>query len=402
MTKKYDIMIVGGGVAGLTCAWRLSQKTDASIALLERKESIGRNVTPGTLNIGFVDRLKRWGFSKAIERTYTRLGLYTADESAKFDLGGKPVGASINYGKFCRLLARRSSGNADIFTGIKAGKIEWTGHGIRINGEFDARLMIDASGAGMLVRKKLKLRLPRRYSAVRGARFSGCSLGDRDEMSLILDSPYCTGGGWLYPLGRNGGASCGVAFLENSAAAAGMKKAQDGFGGMVASFEPFSEYLKDAEIEEMEWGVVPIEPAKKLAHDRMLVVGDAAGQAFPLLVEGFRPAVESAVMCSDVAAEAYSCGDFGQRMLGKYEREWNRTNGRRYLMERVSSDVAFGRSPEGWSGFMRKIRGLDPEIVIPFVGGDLKDKTAIRKMLPKREALKALLGYLRYGFFDWL
>lgn len=396
MTGKYDIVIVGGGAAGLTCAWKLSEKTDADIALLEEKESIGRNVTPGTLNMEFVNRLKGWGFSKAIERTYTRLGLYTVDESAKFDLGGKPIGASINYGKFCRLLAKKSG--ADIFTGTKAGNIERTGYGIRINGEFDAKLVIDASGAALLTQKKLGARPPRKYFIVSGARFSNCSIRDASDISFIFNSQYSTGGGWFYPIGKRC-ASAGIAFLENFYDV-DTKTQESGFRNMRKSLMPFSEYLDGAEMECREWGIIPVEPTKTFASDRVLAVGDAAGHAFPLLGEGFRPTVESAIMCSDFAAQAYGSGNFDLQELKKYEVEWKRINAQRYLMERISQDIAFGRTSKEWSDFTRRLKDTSSEDVIRFIGGDLRDKTAIRRKLPKKEALKAALRYIHYQFFD--
>lgn len=396
--KKYDIAIVGAGAAGLTCAWQLSEKTGASIAVLEADEKVSRDITPGTLNMDFVGRLKDWGFSRAIEHIYTKLGLYCADESARFDLGGRPVGAAINYKKFCQLLANRS--DADIFTGTTAEKIENTGAGIRINSEFEAKLLIDASGAAHLTQKLTGARPPRKYSIVRGARLSDCSIEEPNEISLILDSPYCTNGGWFYPFGRSG-ASCGIAFLENGQTV-DPSRAESCFDGMVKALKPFSEWTKGAVADSVERGVVPLEPLQKLAYDRIMTVGDAAGQAFPLLVEGLRPSFESAIMCSDFAAAAYESGDFSLKRLNGYELGWKRKNGRRYLMEQVSRDIAFGRSPEEWSDFTRKIKDFDSKTVIQFVSGDLRDKAPIRRKLPKKEALMAALLYLRYRFFHWL
>lgn len=395
MTKKYDVVIVGGGAAGLTCAWRLSKKTDADIALLEKKEHVGRNVTPGTLNMEFVNRLKRWGFSGAVERMYTRLGLYTTDESAKFDLEGKPIGASINYGKFCRLLAGKSS--VDIFTGTKAEKLERTSYGIRINDEFDAKLVMDASGAALLTQKKTNARLPGKYFIVQGARFSGCSIKDHSEFSLIVNSSHGTGGGWLYPL-RHDEASFGIAFLEDSPDF-DRHLAKRGFKMAANAFTPFSDYLRNAKVDSVECGVIPVEPLENISHDRTLLVGDAAGHAFPVLGEGLRPTVDSAILCSEFAASSYESNDFSARRLKLYETEWKKRNQKRYLMEQVSRDVSFGRTADEWSDFLRKIRKFHPEMIIPFISGELQNRKDIRKSLPMKEALKAAMAYLRYKIF---
>ena len=56
----------------------------------------------------------------------------------------------------------------------------------------------------------------------------------------------------------------------------------------------------------------------KLFGDAMLLIGDSAGLAYPNSGEGIRPAVESAIIAANVAVEAN--GDFSAARLGDYEK----------------------------------------------------------------------------------
>jgi flavin-dependent dehydrogenase len=51
-----------------------------------------------------------------------------------------------------------------------------------------------------------------------------------------------------------------------------------------------------------------------LSDDGVLLVGDAAGLAYPNSGEGIRPAIESAIIAADVIATCQGTGDFGPRL----------------------------------------------------------------------------------------
>ena len=55
----------------------------------------------------------------------------------------------------------------------------------------------------------------------------------------------------------------------------------------------------------------------KLFDDRLLLIGDAAGLAYPNSGEGIRPAIESALIAADVIAQA--AGDYGSNSLADYQ-----------------------------------------------------------------------------------
>lgn len=67
---------------------------------------------------------------------------------------------------------------------------------------------------------------------------------------------------------------------------------------------------------------IPISPAKRSYLDRLLVVGDAAGQVKPTTGGG----IYYGILCADIAArtldDAFAGGDLSARRLGQYEDRW--------------------------------------------------------------------------------
>ncbi|TFG23869.1 MAG: NAD(P)/FAD-dependent oxidoreductase [Promethearchaeota archaeon] len=80
-------------------------------------------------------------------------------------------------------------------------------------------------------------------------------------------------------------------------------------------------------------------PEKTYANGVMLI-GDAAGFPCPLEAEGIFPAMESAEIAVEVAAEAIAEGDYSENKLKEYERRWQ---------EESSIGTEFDAGPQLWS-----------------------------------------------------
>jgi digeranylgeranylglycerophospholipid reductase len=81
--------------------------------------------------------------------------------------------------------------------------------------------------------------------------------------------------------------------------------------------------IKDR-IPEIRYGGIPLKPLSRTFSDRLLVVGDAAGQVKPTTGGG----IYFGLLCADIAAEtlhkAFQENDFSVRVLSGYERKWHK------------------------------------------------------------------------------
>jgi flavin-dependent dehydrogenase len=59
---------------------------------------------------------------------------------------------------------------------------------------------------------------------------------------------------------------------------------------------------------------------RRVVDDGVVLVGDAAGLAYPRSGEGIRPAIESGLLAAGVLARAAAAGDFGAAALDPYRR----------------------------------------------------------------------------------
>ena len=88
---------------------------------------------------------------------------------------------------------------------------------------------------------------------------------------------------------------------------------------------------------------IPILPLARTYADRVLVVGDAAGQAKATSGGGIYYSLLCARMAAETAARAMAAGDLSARFLGRYERAWRQQIGLelragrlfRFLFERL-------------------------------------------------------------------
>lgn len=127
-------------------------------------------------------------------------------------------------------------------------------------------------------------------------------------------------------------------------------------------------------------GGIPLKPLPRTFGNRVLVVGDAAGQVKPVTGGG----IYYGLLCADIAAEhldrALKTGDLSARSLEGYERDWKQLLGKElregYLARRVYERLGYGFidrlfktvREQGVAGALLK----DPEFKFDWHGGALR------------------------------
>jgi flavin-dependent dehydrogenase len=103
---------------------------------------------------------------------------------------------------------------------------------------------------------------------------------------------------------------------------------------------------------EISYGAIPLKPPARTYGDRLLAVGDAAGQTKPTSGGGLYYGLIGADAAAETLAKALTDGDLSAGRLGEYEKKWRGKLGRemrngywaRRLYERLSDkqiDLAF-------------------------------------------------------------
>lgn len=75
---------------------------------------------------------------------------------------------------------------------------------------------------------------------------------------------------------------------------------------------------------EIKYGGLPLKPLPKTSGERVVVVGDAAGQVKPTTGGGIYYSLLSAQIAADTLHQALASNDFGAKMFRRYEKSWNK------------------------------------------------------------------------------
>lgn len=361
---KCDVLIVGGGIAGLSAAVTLCTESDLRVILVE-KLNIGSNLTtPAVL----WETVREFGLEDSILGRYTGfihhspLGAY-----AHFDFG-RVVLAALDYQRACDILYSRATDNGLAFA--KAGALDFSPQlpdplkplVIRLDtgDRIESRLLIDASGHIQWAANLLNIKRSGYYSHCFGELLAGCSIEDVSSFRFLGPTRrYGNGGGWLYPAGDKS-VSMGYSRVTPEYA----DNRSDLIAGYEAAkkeFRPYSDWVKRGVRERVELGTVPVGRIGKFSADRILIVGDAAGQAHPWVVEGCRPALNNGRLCARVAIDAFAKERFDHAFLSAYERQWNKTNRERFWRTSSVAELVWNQSDKDWDSMIANCGRLSPE-----------------------------------------
>lgn len=327
--RSFDVVIIGAGLAGLQCARLLSQH-GAKILLVDRKNDLAKGVH--TTGIFVRKTFEDFDFpALTLGRAVRNVTLYSprlkplelASEKDEFRVGkmgalylsylqdcitnGVQFAAGTRYVSACELKPGKTaevnklrheiaSADPDAGTLISLEK-----NGERF--EVTAKVLIGADGVGSRVAKDLGLDENREWIVGYEEVYRGLPLSGEPRLHCFLDSKLAPG----Y-----------LAWITNDG-----EEIHIGVGGYPAGFNPrealkiFKERVKGRFIDlsgakpaETRGGRIPVGGVlRRIANQRGLLIGDAAGAVSPLTAGGLDPCLRLSAMAASIVRERLATGD---------------------------------------------------------------------------------------------
>lgn len=273
----YDVVIVGAGPAGLTCA-EVTAKQGASTLVLERKKSIGAKVCAGGITWnGLITKLK-----DISERSFRTQYIYTKRQ--QFSISKKnPIIATVNRETLGQLMHENALNvgatirtNCQV-TSIEDDQITFLNRDSGVYERVQYKTLVGADGSSSTVRKYLQIPV-----TGFGVGINFMVEGDFPTMewhlnSSLFGSGYC----WIFP--HRGIASIGAYADAKSVSAKYLKTSLIDWSK--SNHINLSDSTLDAERINYDY--------KGYRFGNIFLIGDAAGLASALTGEGIYPAMVS-------------------------------------------------------------------------------------------------------------
>lgn len=377
----FDVVVVGGGPAGSSAAAAAAQ-AGLSVALIEREESIAHMVR--TSGVTWIDSVKEFGIPRSCYNPVSRYCFCSPNNKVEID-GGAPGAAVLDVRKTYRLLSERAErGGARLFLGTRVTRALEDGNG-RVRGvvaaspdgevELRASAVIDASGFASVVARSMSLVSQWQRFGV-GAEWEAEVENLRpDTWWLMVGRRYSPAGyAWIFPVSRCiARIGVGVGRPESQEdPVRRLKEIVDSRPGPVAE-------LGNIRPLELHYGLIPNDGlSRRTVYDGLILVGDSAGQANPLVLEGIRYAIRFGSMAGQVAARAVLSGDTSARAMSSYERRWRKEIQAKVGAARRVQSRWIGLTDTQWDRELDIIQELSASEFLDFVKADFGLSSVVR------------------------
>jgi len=337
---QVDVLIVGGGPAGSTLAYFLA-KSGLNVVIMDKETFPRQKVCAGWVTPAVMQELE------IDPQDYARQNLLQpihgfrigqlGQELVESQYDGEPVSYGIRRIEFDNYLLQRC--DAELMTGTAFDSMEKTEQGWLVNGSIEARLVVGAGGHFCPVARAIGAKgVSELAVAAKEIEFemnpeqkATCAI-DPQKPELFF-TPDLKGYGWIFRKGDY--LNIGLGREDKSKLSGHVKE--------------FCRYLKEQgkipqdTPEKFHGHAYLLYPhaVRKVLDDRVLLIGDAVGLAYPQSGEGIRPAVESAMLAAKVIIAC--AGDYQHQQLWHYEDELEKRFGKRQpapdVMERLPMAV---------------------------------------------------------------
>ncbi|MFL6440750.1 MAG: NAD(P)/FAD-dependent oxidoreductase [Nitrososphaeraceae archaeon] len=379
----FDIAVVGGGPAGLSAAYAAA-KSKAKVILFEKDESIAHNIR--TSGVTWIEEIEKLGITR---QHYNPIKNYC------FISPSNEVTIRGSTAKSC-VLNVRSAFQHLAFLAAEAGSEIMVKSNVinvvmdskkRISGlkastpkgdmVIGSKLVIDASGFNSSIARRLGIVNEwKRYGV--GAEYECyCENVDRETWTLMVGREYSEAGyAWVFPLSKNR-VRIGVGIGRPESKTDPLEKLNS---IIEKKLNPLYKMEKITPIE-LHYGVIPNEGLRKsTVFDGLILVGDSAGQANPLVLEGIRYAIEFGRLAGEIGAMSLSENSVKASLI-EYERIW-----RSKIESKINSAIKvqsrwIGLSDEAWNKEIEILRDMSVEELLDFIKAEFTTSKMVKLAL---------------------
>ncbi|MBT4972920.1 MAG: NAD(P)/FAD-dependent oxidoreductase [Thaumarchaeota archaeon] len=370
---QYDIVIVGGGPAGSSAAL-IAAKNGMKVALLEKENSIAETVR--TSGVTWIQNIKEFGIPDDCFNPISNFSFCSPNNEVSIK-DSIPRAAVLDVRKTYRWLSNEAQkAGADIFVKtnikdiVKNEKGDIVGvKGIGVKGEvtFHAKTIIDASGFSSTVCKAMGFVTQwERFGA--GAEWEVKAENvDSKTWWLMVGQQYSPAGyAWIFPM-KDNIVRIGVGIGKPESDVDPTQRLKE---LMETKLGPIKKLGKITPIE-FHYGLIPNDGlSRKTVYNNLILVGDSAGQANPLVLEGIRYAIKFGRVAGKVASDAIKIGDTSKESLYPYEENWRKEIESKIKSAGKVQDRWIGLSDEEWDKELDIIKELKSEEFLDFIKAD--------------------------------
>ena len=370
---QYDVVVVGGGPAGSSAAWAAA-KNGIKVALIEKESSIAETVR--TSGVTWIQNIKEFGIPDDCFNPIKNFSFCSPNNEVTIS-DSVPKAAVLDVRKTYRWLATEAEKEGvDIFIKTSINNVIKNDNGdiVGVTGTgpkgeiiFHSKIIIDATGFSSTICKAMGFATQwERFGA--GAEWEvKAEHVDSETWWLMVGQQYSPAGyAWIFPLGddivRIG---VGVGKPESNVdPTQRLKELMD------TKLGPIKKLGKITPIE-FHYGLIPNDGlSRKTVFNNLILVGDSAGQANPLVLEGIRYAIKFGRVAGKVSADSIKSGKTDRDSLLPYEENWRKAIESKIKSAGKVQDRWIRLSDEEWDKELDIISELKSEEFIDFIKAD--------------------------------
>ena len=315
MREIYDIAVIGAGPSGSLCSM-LTARAGLSTLLLEEHEAPGQFINcTGIIGAEAFRRLNLP--TEPILSSLQAITFYApSGRSFRYD-PGQPLAHVVSRLQFDQTLAGwAQTEGATLRTGYHARLLRVDSDAVELRRSEDdpepvrARAVVIATGFGSNLPQQAGLANPREI--IYGAQ-AEVEMDNLRDVEIYLGRAVAPEAfAWVVPL-QPGIARVGLVATKEAPIYFRQLLRHPSIGPRIRTPNP-----------KMLLSPVPTEPIERSYADRVLVVGEAAGQVKTTTQGGIYYGMLCAAMAAETLSEAARLDDFGATLLSRYEQAWTR------------------------------------------------------------------------------